>query len=175
MKKLIALLAVLGIFSLNTMALPVPSSVAQATSGQASTGDTVKMQKTSLAMQVAISDFVSHAEEDSWNADENRIAELIMNEELMDQVADIELSFVQEISKLENVEVTSEEEAAKILEELGNSLLNKIRANKSLSEITQLFLKNQKAYPINDLDFDVALSFTYSWVAQMYGLAEEAQ
>lgn len=171
MKKLIAVLAVLGIFSLTTMALPLPDATQQA-AGNQDMSSTLKMQKTSLAMQVAISEFATHAQENSFSEDEDRIAEVIMDEGFMNQLSEIQFSFTQEIAKLENVEVNSDDEAEAILEQLGNTLLGKLKGNESLVKITNLLMKNQKAYPVKDLDFEVALSFTYQWALQMYGLAE---
>lgn len=176
MKKLIALLAVLGILSLNVMALPVPSSVSQAASNQNSAGDSLKAQQTTLALQIAITAFDSHIQTNSLSPNENEIVKLLESEALWQEIEDIGEFSANEMAKLENLNTTSEEEMERIGQELNNSFLEKLRGSQSLSNVTDRLLNNQTQYSRDSLDHDFALSMTYVWLAQMYmeAMLEEA-
>ena len=176
MKKLIALLAVLGIFSLNLMALPIPSPVAQGQNkaqDQNNAEESAKIQQTTLALQIAITSLNSHLQTDSLNTNEIEIVNLLESEELWKEIEDIGEFTTNEMAQLENLKITSEEDAERISQELNNSLLGKLRGSNSLSNVTNLLLQNQQQYSLESLDSDFALFMTYAWIVQIALWGEE--
>lgn len=175
MKKLIAVLAVLGMFSLTATALSLPKVSEMVSAPQEDTGSAFQITKTNLAMQVALNNFSIHAQEGSANADETEIIQILQSEDFMNQVAEILIDLEEKMAKLEQVNPSSEEEADALIGAFMEDYLKQIVANKNIIKITRLLINDQTAYAVDDLDFDQAKVFVFAWVAQLYGLSQAVE
>ncbi len=163
MKKIIALLAALGMFSLQTVALPISQTAAPTPqTNNAEIG--VQMQNTLNVLTKATTDFILNFQQGSWNETEAQIAELIMSQETADEITAIDQAIEQASKESED----SEQDFWAAQVEKGKFLLEKLKASPNIVEITRLLLSNQTSYKMEELNMDYALIFTEVWLVGLY-------
>jgi len=163
MKKIIALLAALGMFSLQTVALPISqTAVPTPQTNNAEIG--VQMQNTLNVLTQATTNFILNFQQGSWNETEAQIAELIMSQETADELTAIDQAIEQASKESED----SEQDFWAAQVEKGKFLLEKLKASPNIVEITRLLLSNQTSYKMEELNMDYALIFTEVWLVELY-------
>ena len=167
MKKIIALLAALGMFSLQTVALPISQTAAPTPqTNNAEIG--VQMQNTLNVLTQATTNFILNFQQGSWNETEAQIAELIMSQETADELTAINQAILEQYNEESEASEESAEDFWAAQVEKGKFLLEKLKASPNIVEITRLLLSNQTSYKMEELNMDYALIFTEVWLVGLY-------